>query len=114
MIIDEEVYLEHFGVKGMRWGQRRSRSQRKSENSSFAQRVRTDPQTRRRAIRGAKIAGGILAAGIAAAGIANSGSARSGVEIVNTQFRDSSLVNMTTHSLGQATRSVIDVTFREN
>lgn len=26
MIIDEKDYLEHFGVKGMRWGQRKNRS----------------------------------------------------------------------------------------
>jgi Ni,Fe-hydrogenase III small subunit len=26
MIVDEEVYLKHFGVKGMRWGQRKSTS----------------------------------------------------------------------------------------
>lgn len=29
MIIDEEIYLEHFGVKGMRWGVRKQRRLRK-------------------------------------------------------------------------------------
>lgn len=36
MIIDEEVYLEHFGVKGMQWGVRRAqyKSRRASRNRS--------------------------------------------------------------------------------
>lgn len=39
MIIEEEVYLEHFGVKGMHWGVRNKRGgtqeQRRSGNKKF-------------------------------------------------------------------------------
>jgi len=32
VIIDEEVYLEHFGVKGMQWGVRRQRREARLRN----------------------------------------------------------------------------------
>ena len=40
MIIDEDVYLEHFGVKGMRWGVRNqkrggTKEQRRAGNKKF-------------------------------------------------------------------------------
>lgn len=35
MIISEDVYLEHFGVKGMKWGRRKSRTS-ESTNQSLA------------------------------------------------------------------------------
>lgn len=37
MIIDEDVYLEHFGVKGMRWGVRKERAAGNRRRASEAQ-----------------------------------------------------------------------------
>ncbi len=39
MIIDEDIYLEHFGVKGMRWGvqnsTKKSGKERRASNRAF-------------------------------------------------------------------------------
>lgn len=37
MIVEEEVYLEHFGVKGMKWGVRKERN---SNSSSAGQKIK--------------------------------------------------------------------------
>lgn len=40
MIVDEEVYLEHFGVKGMRWGVRKNNKTDDNQNDNKSNRNR--------------------------------------------------------------------------
>lgn len=63
MIIEEEVYLEHFGIKGMRWGVR---------NKHFKKVPRsTDPSTAREVIRsGTRLTTTLLASGVGILAIA--------------------------------------------
>jgi hypothetical protein len=70
MITDEEVlaYLEHHGVKGMRWGSRKARSSKTSTVPRSALRVERapvhHPPTKKQVV-------GTLAVGLGAAFVAN-------------------------------------------
>jgi len=62
VIIDEDIYLEHFGVKGMRWGQRKVGAKTLTPRQQRAQ------SNRREALKKGLIAGAI--AGTVATGAA--------------------------------------------
>lgn len=61
MIIDEEVYLEHFGVKGMHWGVRKDRT--KSGSGYIKKKKDWGNEKRAAAILGSVAAAGAIAAG---------------------------------------------------
>lgn len=72
MIIDEDAYLEHFGVRGMRWGVRRKSSlnleqqekvnrNRKKAKESFAKEMKS-PKTIAKVAAGAAFLGLMFAA----------------------------------------------------
>ena len=65
MIIEEEVYLEHYGVAGMKWGKRKG-SSRKLTKKQQAQR-------KKKIENGAKLAGYLLASGLLLASIMPAG-----------------------------------------
>lgn len=59
MIINEEVYLEHFGVKGMKWGVRREKSETQSNTD---QTPKKDNSSRNKKIAaGVAVAAGAIA-----------------------------------------------------
>lgn len=78
MIVDEQIYLEHFGVKGMKWGVRRAEKRNQIAKMKYNQDLRIkslDLETKklreehratvkqdlgRKAKKGAIVAGGIL------------------------------------------------------
>jgi hypothetical protein len=48
VIVDEETYLEHYGVKGMRWGQRRAgRKQTKPARKALAKKRKKEARANR-------------------------------------------------------------------
>jgi hypothetical protein len=61
MIISEDAYLEHHGVKGMKWGQRKKRETRAGSFSSLSK------SDKRKAV---AIAGGVSAAAVGAVAVA--------------------------------------------
>ncbi len=76
MIIEEDIYLEHFGVKGMQWGVRRNRSSGSSSKSSSSSRK--------------KLAVKVAIGTIAVAGILATAKARQTVPVMVPEF---SIVN---------------------
>jgi hypothetical protein len=67
----EEVYLEHFGIKGMRWGVR------KAEDKGQGQQHASLSQNQHRAVKAAAITGGVLLAAVLLK--------RGGVSVVNAR-----------------------------
>lgn len=71
MIIDEEPYLEHFGVKGMKWGQRKTRETGNSQKRTTGDTQSSEPQKKglssnqKKALAGGAAAGAVVAALIA-------------------------------------------------
>lgn len=78
MIIDEEAYLEHWGVKGMRWGVRNARRSNDTSTSTSTEKESEDEDDefsdeeldahirRERAKKAALLIGGLVAGGLAA------------------------------------------------
>jgi hypothetical protein len=62
MIIDEDIYIQHFGVKGMRWGVRNDDDESSGSDSSGEKKPRFTPRQKKAIIAGAAIAGTLLVA----------------------------------------------------
>ena len=87
LLDEDQEFLAHYGKKGMRWGQRKSRTITYTQNKSKPIRTPADKQKRRSK---AKIAGGVvLAAGsIAVAGVlAKQGNAKVSAVDLTTPFK---------------------------
>lgn len=86
MIVDEDVYLEHFGVKGMKWGVRREKQETQTTGNEA---LKKDNSSRNR-----KFAAGVavVAGTVAVAAILNR---RGGIKV-------SSLGNLSSTTRGQS------------
>ena len=76
MLLDEELYLKHYGKKGMKWGQRRAQRKRNNKNQSKSEKTVVALVAAGAAFMGARLVSGstmnatATIAGGAAAGIA--------------------------------------------
>lgn len=61
MIVDEAAYLEHYGVKGMRWGVRNDRRLKGAKQSSVSNKQPSNNSSRKRVVRNIAIGLGALA-----------------------------------------------------
>ena len=64
MFIDEEVYLEHYGVKGMKWGVRRERRKAKLAAMTPKERAAAKRKRKRRINNGISLALGAIWLGL--------------------------------------------------
>lgn len=53
--MDENDILEHFGIKGMRWGVRRARGSRKSEDYKESRRLKKKAKVKTKALSNAEL-----------------------------------------------------------
>ncbi len=61
MVIDEDIYLEHFGVKGMQWGVRKSNTSSSGKTSSDNKTSKKKRAAQIAVVTGVVVAGAIIA-----------------------------------------------------